>query len=44
MEIGFQIENISVKEADDICIQVMEYIRDELDLIISEYWIGLELE
>lgn len=36
----FQIDDIDSKEADDIAVQIMEFLRDELSILVSDYWIG----
>lgn len=38
----FQVDEIENKEADDMAVLIMEFIRDELDHMVSDYWIGDE--
>lgn len=40
MILKFQVDNITGKEADDLIQQVAEYLRDEQNIMITDYWIG----
>jgi hypothetical protein len=41
MEIGFEIDGITGKEADDIALQVLRLLMEQ-EFMVTDYWVSLE--
>lgn len=41
MELSFEIDNITDKEADDAAERILMFIMEELEHEVSEYWIQI---
>lgn len=38
MEVGFKVNGLTDKELDDLILAVIFYLRDEMNVMVEDYW------